>query len=146
MKVVQILAVLTVLLPGYLLASENPACSSPDSTYIDSSATTLRKIAVTCTDSEIARLFYNRAYHKDLLAEEKVLSGLDTVNDESRYEITAYRLYIALLEELAPFYFPELGQRVSFLNQVYEKRGEVVELRIRGYDKLADALERKLMF
>ena len=139
-------AIFILVFPGYLLADEHPACSKPGSAFIDNSADELRSIAASCKADNVARLFYNKAYHKDLLKEGKILSRLDTINDQSSYQITAYRLYIALVEELAPLYYPDLNQRIEFLNQVYERRGEVVELRIRGYDKLADALEKKLMF
>ena len=96
-------AVVTILLifPGYLLADEDPACSTPDKTFLETGATELRQIAASCTDPGISRLFYNRAYNKDLLAEGKVLSTLETINDQSGYLITSYRLYIALIEEMA---------------------------------------------
>lgn len=55
-------------------------------------------------------------------------------------------MYIAMLEEFAPLYYPDIQQRVKFLNMIYERRSEVVELRLHGYDKLADALERKILF
>ena len=146
MTLIRALVISILIFPGYLLASEDPACSTPDATFLETGATKLRHIAASCTDPGVSRLFYNRAYNKDLLAEGNILSGLETLNDQSGYLITSYRLYIALVEELAPLYYPDMKQRVAFLNKVYERRGEVMELRIRGYDKLADALEKKLIF
>ncbi|WP_455365337.1 hypothetical protein [Kaarinaea lacus] len=130
-----------------VFAKENPACQDQQSSYINSSATELRDIAATCEDKAIARLFYNRAYHKYLLSEGKALSGMILYNSEaSDYQLTAYRLYIAMVEELAPLYYPDVRQRIEFLNTVYERRSEVVELRLKGNDRLADALERKMLF
>ena len=146
MNTKQVFAILVLIMPFNLLAEENPACAIPGSLFTEKSANELRSIAASCNAPNVARLFYNKAYHKDLLAEGKILARIDTINNQSGYQITAYRLYIALVEELAPVYYPDINQRIDFLNQVYERRGEVVELRIRGYDKLADALEKKLMF
>jgi hypothetical protein len=50
------------------------------------------------------------------------------------------------VEELALQWFPKAKERVNFLNQVYEHRGEVIELRLHGYNKLADALDEKFRF
>lgn len=146
MNTIRLLAILSVIFPVCVLAAEDPACSTPGKTFLEHNASELRKIAASCDTPDVARLFYNRAYHKDLLAEGKVLSGLINLKDESVYQLTAYRLYIALVEEMAAQYYPDIQQRVEMLNKIYERRGEVVELRLRGYDKLADALERKMLF
>lgn len=150
MKPVQLFTSLIMLLTSsVVLANENPACRVTESSHlhINSSASELRGIAATCNDTNMARLFYNRAYHKYLLSEGKALSGIILYNSESSdYQLTAYRLFIAMVEELAPLYYPDVEQRIDFLNKIYEERSEVVELRLRGNDRLADALERKLVF
>ena len=152
MKSLQLFAVMAFILTTtafakIAFATESPACRDQESTYINSSANELRSIAKSCQDKNIARLFYNRAYHKYLLSEGKALSGIILHNSESSdYQLTAYRLYIAMVEELAPLYYPNAQQRIEFLNTVYERRSEVVELRRKGNDRLADALERKMLF
>ena len=138
---------LIITLPNIVLATEHPACSNFSSSHIEKTSSELRSIAATCQNEHVAQLFYNRAYHKDLLLEGNALSGIILHNSESyEYQLSAYRLFIALVEEIAPLYYPNVDHRISFLNQVYERRSEVVELRLRGYDKLADRLEKKLLF
>lgn len=76
-------------------------------------------------------------------SEGKALSGIIFYNREtSYYQLTASRLYIAMVEELAPLYYPDVQQRVKFLNTIYERRNEMVELCLKGNDRLADALEK----
>ena len=147
MKFLYLFVVLIMVSSNATLANESPACHDHESNHINSSANELSSIAVSCEDKDIARLFYNRAYHKNLLSEGKALSGIILHNSESSaYQFTAYRLYIAMVEELAPLYYPDAQQRIEFLNAVYERRSEVVELRLKGNDRLADALERKMLF
>ena len=138
---------LGLLVSNVVMAGENPACHNPTQAFFNHQATELRNIAASCADNEVARLFYNRAYYKDLLVESKILSNLIQHNAESaNYQITAYQLYIAMVEEFAPLYYPNIQQRIDFLNLVYERRSEVVELRLHGNNKLADVLERKILF
>jgi hypothetical protein len=140
-------AILIMVFTNVAAAKENPACHDQNFNHINTSAGELRAIAVTCEEKAVARLFYNRAYHKELLSEGKVLSGIILHNTESNdYELIAYRLYIAMVEELAPLYYPDVKQRIEILNKVYERRSEVIRLRLRGNDRLADALERKMLF
>ncbi len=47
-----------------------------------------------------------------------------------------------MLEALAPLWFPDADARIEFLRNEYDHRGEVVELRLRGFDRIADRLER----
>lgn len=147
MNLYQLLFILGLILSSPVTANENPACGNNSISFTNHNANELRIIAASCQDKEVARLFYNRAYHKDLLLEGKALSSIIQLNAEpSHYLLTAYRMYIAMLEEFAPLYYPDIQQRVKFLNMIYERRSEVVELRLHGYDKLADALERKILF
>jgi len=147
MKSLSLFAILLMNFTGAAFAAEKPACHDQESTYINSSASELREIAKSCENKSMARLFYNRAYYKYLLSEGKALSGIVLYNSESSdYQLTAYRLYIAMVEELALIYYPNVEQRIDFLNTVYERRSEVVELRLKGNDRLADALERKKLF
>jgi hypothetical protein len=90
-------------------------------------------------------LFYNRAYHSDLLEEGKTLSNLISYfGQDIKRHFEAYRLYIALIEQFAPYWYPDATERAAFLNTEYDRRGEVVELRLHGYDRLADLKEQRL--
>jgi hypothetical protein len=146
MKMLRWIAVVGMVFSGVAAASQDPACEQLDRTFQTYTAGQLRAIAGTCHKKSVARLFYNRAYHKDLLSEGLALSGIITKNAEpDGYHVTSYRLYIALVEELSLQWFPKAKDRVAFLNKVYERRGEVIELRLHGYDRLADALDRKYL-
>ena len=108
------------------------------------SATSLRMIAARCTNPELAKLYYNRAYHLDLLNESKTYAQIIPYQQEvGDYHFVAARIYITLIELLAPNWFANSTDRISFLNDIYEKRTEIVELRLHGYNKVADILENK---
>jgi predicted deacetylase len=47
---------------------------------------------------------------------------------------------------LAPLYYPEEQQRITFLITVYWQRNAGVELSLHGYDQRADIPERKMLF
>lgn len=144
MKMLRWIAVVGMVFSAVAAASQDPACEQLERTYQTYRASQLRAIAGTCYKKSVARLFYNRAYHRDLLSESQALSGIIIKNAEpTGYHVESYRLYIALVEELSFQWFPKADDRVAFLNEVYERRGEVIELRLHGYDKLADALDRK---
>ncbi len=147
MKLFQQLSILGLVISSVAVASEHPACENYDQPFYSQSAKALRAIAESCQDEAVSRLYYNRAYFQDLIAEGKVLSNIILHNTESSdYQLTAYRLYIALLEGIAPLYYPDSHQRIMFLNTVYEQRSDVFELRLHGYDKRADILESKILF
>jgi hypothetical protein len=146
MKMLRLIASLGLAFSGVAAAGQDPACEQLDHTFQSYTAEQLRAIAGTCHEKSVARLFYNRAYHKDLLSEGRALSGIITRNAEpAGYHVASYRLYIALVEELSLQWFPKAEDRVAFLNEVYERRGEVIELRLHGYDRLADALDSKYL-
>lgn len=126
-------------------AQEHEGCLNLHYDYHKNTAKQLRIIAATCQSDGIAHLYYNRAYHVDLLKEGETLSQIDALysRDLTRY-IETYRFYIALIEAFAPRWYPDLEARAAFLNQEYDHRGEVAELRLHGYDHLADVKERQI--
>lgn len=127
-------------------AQEHVACHNLDYEYQKQTLANLRAIAASCKSREIAQLYYNRAYHRDLLSESEALSQITTVfsQDITRY-VEAYRLYIALIEAFAPNWYPDEDARAAFLNREYDNRSEVAELRLHGYDRLADSKERNTL-
>ena len=124
-------------------AEQHPACSGVDYPLSASSAE-LRLIAVSCEMKSVSRLFYQRAYFKDLLKEAETFSSLiaypsKKANQDSR----THRFYMALIEAFAPVWYPDFRERVKFLNAEYDRRGRITELRLRGYDTIADRMEQK---
>ncbi len=92
----------------------------------------------------MAQLYYHRAYHADLLAEGNALADLiPYTQGEGSYHFQSYRMYMALIEAFAPNWYSDPVERVGFLNAEYERRAEIAELRLRGYDRRADRLERQ---
>jgi hypothetical protein len=145
MKLVKLLMLMLLLLlaSGGVYAQEHLGCKDFEYRYEAHSSEELREIAASCKSKSIANLYYNRAYHVDLVLEASVFNGLVVYSgDSSRVRIDSYRLYIALLEQMAPIWFPDISARVAFLNHEYDRRGEIARLRLRGYDRVADQLER----
>lgn len=129
------------------LAQEHMACHNLDYDYQQQTSEQLRAIAASCKSSNVSHLYYNRAYHADLLKEGEALSGIVAASgrDLTRH-IEAYRMYIALIEAFATSWYPDSEARAVFLNQEYDRRGEVAELRLHGYDRLADLKDKQITF
>lgn len=122
-------------------ANEHPACRDLDMRYEMFSPEKLRDIAESCTDKKLRTLFYHRAYHADLIEESQAYAGLETFRKNTIKEsITSYAMYIALVEALSSSWFPDLMKRAAFLNNQYETHTEIAELRLHGYDNLAERL------
>lgn len=126
-------------------AKQHQACSNLNYPYQTHSSKELRAIAATCQSDAVSRLYYNRAYHVDLLQEGETLSQIIALhNRDMRRHIEAYRFYIALVEAFAPSWFPDANARATFLNKEYDRLGEVAELRLHGYDHMADMKEKQI--
>lgn len=129
---------------GLVQAGEHPACRDLDYRYAQHPSQQLRAIAASCEAEEIADLFYHRAYHAELIAEGEALRGLIAyTRRDSGGHFDAYRLYIAMIEAFAPVWYPVVNERAAFLNGQYEHHSEIAELRLHGYDMVADRLERQ---
>lgn len=125
-----------------LVAADN-SCRDIGIQYLQQPVKSVRALAEHCDSPKLADLYYKRAYHLELL-ERNYASQEGIYRYHGGYPpISEYRLYIAMLESLAPVWFPEIKARVDFLRREYDHRGEVVELRLRGFDRIADRLERK---
>ncbi|KPK40820.1 MAG: hypothetical protein AMJ69_01025 [Gammaproteobacteria bacterium SG8_47] len=125
-------------------AQEHYACNDTALGSALRDSAQLRTIAASCTNRPISELYYNRASHLDLVDEARVLDGLIAFGAHGSSDtLLGYQMYIAMIESFAPVWFPRLEDRVLFLNAEYERRGEIARLRLRGYDPLADRLERQ---
>ncbi len=141
-----ILLTLLLATSHYSSANEHSACVNPDYFYRHHSPAELRAIADTCISGNYAQLYYNRAYHIELLSDATSFSRL-TGNTSARNEavLLSYQLYIAMIEELAPLWYPDKSTRIDFLNMNYRLRGEITELRLDGYNTTADQLEQRTL-
>jgi hypothetical protein len=121
--------------------SEPAACREPfgatgDIPRPDPAA--LRRIARDCTDAVVRRLYYNRAYHTELLADLRTLARLKKGYDAGdRTRLEQGRIYIGLTESFAARAWPRRPGVIIALNRAYEQSIRTVELTIGGYDRLA---------
>ena len=146
MKPVQLLMLVSLTASGAVRAGEHPACSDPDYTYQAHTSAELRTIAASCKSTPIANLYYNRAYYADLVSEATTLAELIAYSDNSSsVNLEAGRLYMALLEQMAPIWYPDSATRAAFLNREYDHHAEIAALRLQGYDRMADRLERNIV-
>jgi hypothetical protein len=133
--------VLFLLFSGTLLgAEEHVACQQPRA-YQDYGVEALFTIANSCKVDRVADLFYNRAYH--LRQVEKYFQFESSLNSQGSRDSTAYihayRIHIGLAEALlSKKLTPDSIQALDRLNRIYERSGEIAELRFRGYDLLAN--------
>lgn len=123
---------------GCDVAGPPQASKSPDA---------LRGMAEHCQHLDDAALLSNRAYHQELLADYRSMLDLRTYSaareDTKNYH--AYRIFIGLSEAFARSKHQDPdGMSITWLNSIYERAGEIAELRIRGYDRQAERLERRL--
>lgn len=141
-----ILVLLALMLgPRNALATEYEGCVSPDYDWRMHTPQQLREIARSCEWEELSDLNYHRAYHAELVAENSILASLHNYADKSTASVLhAYRVYVALIEEIAAVRYTNLRERIRFLNEEYQFSSELAELRLRGYDALADNLERAI--
>lgn len=124
---------------------EAPECYTHKYDSEQLSAERLRKIAEKCPLTPVANLYYNRAYHIDLINHHAGKSRLQNIvlDRSERFErvLEAYRVYIALVETFATHTNTEVTVLIEALNQGYEDAIELAELRFLGYDRRADWLE-----
>jgi hypothetical protein len=147
MRLPKLAALCVAGLAAVLRAQPQPACGRPAEPYAQHAAEVLRAIAASCATPEIARLFNNRARHRELLSELRIMAGVERAGpDDGTARLEAYRIFIALAEALAWRGPPQPADEATIrhLNAAYERATEVAELRLRGYDRVADHRERLL--
>ena len=127
-------------------ADEHSACSDLDDEYQSHTPEELRFIAASCNSKPVANLYYNRAYHTDPVSEARIYARLIAYTDNSsNIRLEANRIYMALLEQMAPIWYQDSSTRVAFLNKEYDRHVEIATLRLQGYDRIADRLERNII-
>ena len=132
---------------GVFAADQHPACLALHETEQRYTTDELLAIGRSCRDAEVAELFYNRAHHRQLLEKyQRFERSLIHYGDrEHRAYIESYRIHIGLAEAFSQS-AQALDSKLTLqrLNRIYEESGEIAEMRFRGYDLIADRLERKL--
>ena len=130
-----------------LAADQDPACR--DLGLKDRAYTTdrLMEIARSCRAPEVAELYYNRAQYRRQLEKftrfERALYHYGE-RDNMAY-IESYRIFIGMAEAFAADRLSSLdAAALQQLNRAYERSGEIAEMHFRGYDLIANRLERNL--
>ena len=122
-------------------ADEHPACTDTTHDWLSHNPERLREIARTCTAPRFAELNFHRAYYRDLVSESAATSTLiDYGRSEGRANFSAYTFHMLLTEQMARHYFPTTAGQLRFLINEYEKKNEIAELWLRGYNNLANRL------
>ncbi len=141
-----LVALLMMNLVWPVMGEEHPAClevsASSESYRLDE----LRRIARSCREPEVAELYFNRAHHQQMLAKyDRFERSLLHYGDrDNRAYIESYRIHIGLAEAFASVSLRQRDlQAVRRLNRLYDEIGEIAEMRFKGYDLIADRLERK---
>ena len=126
-------------------AEEHSACRNPLADYTNHSSSELSTIASSCKSPAVANLFFNRASQNDLEELDHVYSSLIPYRPRGdRHHFDSYQMFITLVEVFAGENSQSVEENtVEKLNSVYDIAGEIAELRLRGYDLQADALERE---
>lgn len=121
------------------LSEEHPACTFPFTLHDNASIDELHKFASTCSSNEVADLFFNRAYHQELMVNFQTLSSLESytqTNDQMHFQ--AQRIFIGLAEAFASkAWLKGNPNAIKDLNKSYDKAIEVSELLLRGNEILA---------
>ncbi len=137
-----VLLALLSLAPAH--ASDSKSCTSQGLEFLTLSAGELAAVAADCEDSELRSLFRRRARHQQIVSSFRILARLQ-MGHQARHgtDPDAVRLHMALVEVMAPIWFPNDAKRVDFLNAQYQHRIRVADLRLRGHDLAAARLERE---
>lgn len=134
-----------VLFAGVLhagVAGADVQCEDIGLAYLELGPSEVRALARDCDVAALADLYYRRAYHLEFLQRGAQYESMVILYGGQRPWLPNYRLYIALIEAMAPQWFTDAGARIDFLRGEYERKGEIAELRLRGMDHMADRLER----
>jgi hypothetical protein len=141
----KILGVIFLLSMSVAGAEQHPACASPELEYFEIPAKALLAIAESCERPQIASLFRKRAYLRELMDEYDSFNSLLTADRSNRAYFEAYRILIGLAEAFAVEALAK-GDTATLtrLSRTYDHYIEIAELRLKGYDLIANRMEREL--
>jgi len=127
--------------PNLFGAEEHPVCNDASHDWLRHTAERLRELAASCQSSRFSELNFHRAYYRDLVSESDAAAALIDYNrSEGRSNLRAYAFHMLLTEQMARHYFPTMAGQLSYLISEYEKKNEIAELWLRGYNNLANRL------
>jgi hypothetical protein len=139
-----------LMLTGYAssVMGQHSACQQLNLSTEVYSQEDLIKIAQSCKDPAVSELYFNRAYHLRMLEQyrffERSLSHYR--GDAGQAYIDAYRIHIGLAEAfIAKHLSLNKIKAVEQLNEIYDQSSEIAEMRFRGYDLLANRMQREFM-
>jgi hypothetical protein len=137
--------VLAATLADHALATPANGCPDAFDTGVQqASPAQLRSIAADCDDPSVAALFYNRAYHAELLDDLALLARLHRAGSNTdRLHWEQRRIYIALAETFAAEAAGSNSQIADQLNLAYEESIRIAERAINGYERMADLNRRR---
>jgi hypothetical protein len=139
-------ALMMCMLTWQLSAQEHPACKDLAIANLYDSTDELLAISNSCRAPAVSELYLNRAHHRRMLEKfehfERSLMHLG--EGDSRAYIESYRIHIGLAEAFAAARLSLQDEEVvRRLNRVYDESTEIAEMRFRGYDLIANRLERQ---
>jgi hypothetical protein len=128
-----------------IAAGEHPACYQPFSSPEPKFPILSSSIPVNCEHPELTRLNSNRAQLYELMSDFNSLNRGISANKSAQAYYEAYRIFIGLAESFAVRAMAR-GDLTALdrLNETYRQYIEITELRLKGYDLIADRLEREL--
>ncbi|MCB1735132.1 MAG: hypothetical protein H6981_02585 [Gammaproteobacteria bacterium] len=142
-----LIALTSLLFAHVANGAQNAACLTPDADFSKTSPIALRAIATSCENPDIERLFYNRAYASDLQADYHTYLKLipyRRIDSQDQVNFNAYRMFLGLAEAFSTQVNGTEGDRIAWLNRAYEQANELAELRMKGYDRIADRRVREM--
>ena len=136
-----LLCISLCITPTLCGAEQHPACTDPSHDWSSHTAEQLRGIAGSCSSARFSELNFHRAYYRDLVSEGAATASLiNYTRSEGRANFSAYTIHMLLTEQMARHYFPTTAGQLHFLIGEYEKKNEIAELWLRGYNNLANRL------
>jgi len=98
-----------------------------------------------CEDPKLSQLNDNRAQLFELMSDFNSLNQAVSADKTTQAYYQAYRIFIALAESFAVQAMARGDLEVlSRLNETYRQYIEITQLRLKGYDLIANRLEREL--
>jgi hypothetical protein len=138
---------LAMLFLGWPVVAQEPsACWDAALSSQQHSSEALVTLARSCITPEVSELLLNRAQHRRLLRKyDRFERSLQHFGErDHRAYIESYRIHIGLAEAFAGMQMRQGDKAVlKRLNRLYDQAGEIAEMRFRGYDLIADRLEKK---
>lgn len=130
---------LAIVLASSGAIADNADCYTPFNHDAGEDPASLRLIARACIEPEIANLFYNRAYHAELLHKFRTLNRLQALKpNHTQTHYQTQRIFIGLAEAFARRAWQRgTGNAISQLNLQYDRSIEIAEYQLKGYDMLA---------